>query len=382
MALERALIINPDFDSARLELGRTYLRMGSLDLAATEFQRLLSRMPNPSGKVLLERYLTEIQQLRAKSRYSLVSYFEFGGGYDSNLSSAADDFANAVQRSFGLIGITPTGNSIKRQAAYAALTTGLDIVNRYREDRTFFVSALLRGRGVQRYSDFSSTSADINTGHEWRFGEKAVSLSTFTQYFNQDGASDPTNTNSKQKNTRSIFGVTTDYRMPLSTTSQIGAGLQFGSVRYDTNKSQDTDLVTASLLLQTAPASWKGTSLSTIAFFTKEKAKRTLNAFTQTDASRKNMGLRITLSSNTRQPLSWTSSLGWTRRTDDDSFARASLVERGQDNQIDLQLKLRWNLTNAWSVQPYINATDNRSNIALYSFKKIDAGFIVRKDFN
>ena len=33
LAFERALDRNPDFDSARLELGRTYLRMGSLDLA-------------------------------------------------------------------------------------------------------------------------------------------------------------------------------------------------------------------------------------------------------------------------------------------------------------------------------------------------------------
>jgi Tfp pilus assembly protein PilF len=45
IALERVLVRNPDFDSARLELGRAYLRMGSLDLAAQEFTRLLARAP-------------------------------------------------------------------------------------------------------------------------------------------------------------------------------------------------------------------------------------------------------------------------------------------------------------------------------------------------
>ena len=57
LAFERLLVKYPDFDSARLELARTYLRMGSVDLAAQEFTRLLTRAPNEAGRKLLEDYL-------------------------------------------------------------------------------------------------------------------------------------------------------------------------------------------------------------------------------------------------------------------------------------------------------------------------------------
>jgi len=60
LAFERALDRNPDFDSARLELGRTYLRMGSLDLAELEFRRLQGRAPNEEGRKALDAYLPQI----------------------------------------------------------------------------------------------------------------------------------------------------------------------------------------------------------------------------------------------------------------------------------------------------------------------------------
>ncbi|HEX5628519.1 MAG TPA: tetratricopeptide repeat protein, partial [Usitatibacteraceae bacterium] len=125
LAFERALDRNPDFDSARLELGRTYLRMGSLDLAELEFRRLQGRAPNEEGRKALDAYLAQIQRLKERQKFSVHGYVEAGGGHDSNLSSTTSDFTSAVDSSFGLPGIQPTGNSIKHSAPYWGAAAGV-----------------------------------------------------------------------------------------------------------------------------------------------------------------------------------------------------------------------------------------------------------------
>ena len=57
IAFERVLVRRPDFDSARLELARTYLRMGALDVAGQEFDRLLARAPKVVTQTNVHREL-------------------------------------------------------------------------------------------------------------------------------------------------------------------------------------------------------------------------------------------------------------------------------------------------------------------------------------
>ena len=154
IAFERALVVDPEFDSARIELGRTYLRMGSLDLAEQEFRRLLPRTSRPEGKQLLESYLGEIARLKAKQKFSTKGFIELGVGHDTNLSSTTGSFSDAIRTSFGLTGILPSGNSIKRSDNFGALNTGGDLVWRYREDRTLFATAGARLRSYKNYNDY------------------------------------------------------------------------------------------------------------------------------------------------------------------------------------------------------------------------------------
>lgn len=381
MAFERSLVANPDFDSARLELGRTYLRMGSLDLAEQEFKRLVGRAPNPQGKSLLEGYLAEISRLKAKQRFSMSSYVEAGGGRDNNLSSSTRDFPGAILNSFGLAGIQPTGNSIRRGDNYGAVNVGLDLVNRYREDRTFFFAANARARFFGEYDDFNHTLIDAVGGHEWRFGERSLGLSAFAQQFKQDGAFDPASAVARVTNDRTIGGIAADWRTPLSAKTNLALGLQAGSVRYQSNKTQDTDQLTFSTSVQTSPTWMTGGSVSALAFFTKERAKRTLNEFVDTSVSRKSYGTRFTVASDPRETFSWSASAAWTRRADEKPFARAGLVEFGVDNLYDFTARFGWRITPAWSILPYVTYMDNRSNIPLYAFRKADGGFVIRRDF-
>lgn len=381
LAFERALVVNADFDAARMELGRTYLRMGSYDLAEQEFKRLLTRVIEPQIKSGLDNYLNEIAKARAKERFAFNTYVEFGAGHDNNLSSSTRNFTGAVLNSFGIAGIAPTGNSIQHKASYGSLGTGFDLTNRYVEDRTIYAAANIRGRFHGNQTDFNYLLVDATAGHEWRLGERAVALGGFVQRYDQDGASDPLSTIPRNKNDRTMGGINADWRTPAGKDALFTVGLQAATVRYRTNESQNTDQLTATFAWQNTPSSWKGASLSVAGFYTKDRAKNRLGDALDTDVSRNTVGTRFAYESDPRSAVAWVASVGWLRRTDANDFARAPLVRTGRDNLMDIGVKFSWRIAQAWTLQPYVAYIRNSSNISLYSFNKTDAGIVLRLDF-
>jgi hypothetical protein len=75
---------------------------------------------------------------------------------------------------------------------------------------------------------------------------------------------------------------------------------------------------------------------------------------------------------------SWVGALGWSRRIDDDAFARATLVETGRDDLFEAFVRAAYRVSPEWSLQPYFSWIYNRSNIALYAFHKSEVGLMFR----
>lgn len=382
MAFERALTVNPDFDSARLELARTLFRMGSLDLAEQEFQRLLTRAPNAEGREAINQYLVEIARLKAKQKLSFGSYLEMAAGRDTNITSSTRDFSQAVFAGFGFPGIVPTGNSVRRSANFGGLNAGIDVLNRYREDRTLFASASLRLRGYREFSDYNYGLADVTVGHELRVADVSWQTTAFGQQFSQSGAKPDASNPVKSSNDRRSGGLGFEVRKRINGVLQLATGVQLTAFRYRDNTTQDTDQATLSATALINPANWPGGLISLAAFGSADRAKRPLNALGDTDVSRKTYGTRLSLQSDPEHALSWLVSAGWTRRSDDKSFARAILIAKGRDDLYDLTVRASWRLGRGFSLQPYLVFLDNRSNIDLYGFRKTEGGIALRYDFN
>ncbi len=380
IALERALMVDPDFDSARMELGRTYLRMGSLDLAEQEFRRLLPRTQNAEGKQMIDAYLAEIARLKDRQKFAKSGFIEVGAGHDTNLSSTTGSFSDAIRASFGLSGILPSGNSIKRSDNFGAVNGGGEFVWRYREDRTFFATASARLRSYKDYKDFNYGLVDVAVGHEVRYGTKALSYVAFGQMFRQDGAFVDTIANTKIANDRNSGGASIDWRTEIASNAQLTLGAQGSVYRYRSNPTQDTDQGTVSATITMQPEALYGSTLGVSAFGGKDRAKRPLIANTSTDVSRRNLGVRFFAQTDQRNPLSATASIGYSQRRDDSSFARATLVEFGRDKLLDANLRLTWRIADAFSVIPYAAYVRNQSNISLYNFNKTEGGIMIRFD--
>ena len=379
IAFERVLVKDPLFDSARLELARTYLRMGAVDLAAQEFERLLARAPNPQGRKLIEDYLAEIARIKERRRFALSGYVEIGGGRDTNISSSTNDFPSAILSSFGLPGIVATGNSIKRADNFVAAAAGGDAIWRFNDERMAFASASVRWRGYREFDDYDYLLGDFIGGYRLRAGGIDYTASAILQTFKQDGAPVDTLGADRIKNDRDAVGANLEVRRELNPTTQIALGAQYTAYRYPSNPGQDTRQTVMSIALEKRLPAWAHNSMVGLrAFYGQDEARRPLNPFTDATASRHTYGVRFVAQSDPGERWSWQHALAWSRRIDDDQFARATLVPTGRDDLFEAFVRLSYRITPALSVSPYASYIYNRSNIELYTFHKAEGGLMLR----
>jgi hypothetical protein len=380
-ALERVLAKEPGFHAARLELGRAYLRMGSLDLAEQEFQVLRARAPDAPMRALMQQYLDEIARLRARQRYAWGGYLEANGGRDTNLSSTTRDFPGAVYSSFGLPGVEPTGNAIRRADNFLGAAAGADVAWKVSEERVAFALADVRWRGYQEFHDYDSTMADAIVGYQDRGGAFTWTVSGFVQGFRENGGAIAAVEGTRIKYDSDAAGVGVEIRRPFAAQWQLAMGLQLAGIRYPTNPGQDVRNFTLSAAAEWRPAWFNDGAVVGKAFYGEDKARQPLNDFTDTTASRHTYGLRAVAVSERQGRFSWQGALSWTRRVDDDPFARALLVEKGRDDLFEGYLQLSWRVAEGWSLSPYASYTYNRSNIPVYAFRKAEGGLALRREF-
>lgn len=379
-AFERVLLRQPANDAARLELARVYLRMGTLDLAAQEFTVVRDRVTDAQARQMIDRSLEDIRQAKVRQRRAFTAYVEVGGGRDNNVSSTTRDFPGAILSSFGLPGIEPTGNSIRRSDNFGAASVGGDFAWRTAGDGVAFAASDLRWRGYRSFHEFNSLLGDVIVGYQDRRGELQYTATVFAQGYRQDGAALDLD-GSRIRSDRDAFGVGIEARHPVGTTWNLAAALQLAGTRYPDNNTQDTRQVTVSVAAENRPAWWPEGLLVAKAFYANDDARQALGPFTEATASRRTGGVRLLAFSDARASTGWQGALGWSRRVDTDDFSRATLVASGRDDLFEAYVQGRFGLAGGWSLQPYLSHTSNHSNIALYSFRKTEGGLVVRYDY-
>ena len=290
IAFERVLALNPAHAGAQMDLGRAYFALGSYDLAEAAFRRL--KDANPPGPALqaINQYLEAIQSRRRETTPGWTGIAELQLGYDSNLTGVPGDFGAASQQSFNIT-VEPTGNSIKRKAAYAEAQAYLEYAHPLSRGWSLFGGGGARGRAYHEENDFNILAGDVRGGAALNAGPMQWRVTTGYQHYQQQGAApgDPQPTND-----RNTANAVLDYRYAINTRNQLGLGMQVSSVRFPDNRIDDFDQLYLS-------ASWlrsfegKGTPLFYVTgFVTEDRAK---NKFDDgvTDKSKNLAGLRTYL---------------------------------------------------------------------------------------
>lgn len=374
IAFERVLAVQRNHAGALLDLGRAYFHTGSLDLAETTLLALKRANPPAAARATIERYLTAIRDKRTQSRRKVSLWGEAQLGYDTNLTGVPVDFTSAVLSAFNLAGITPTGNAIKRRAPFGGAALGIDYQFPLGAQWGAQLGADVRGRGYQKETLFNVLNGDVRAGINWTQNRHRISVTAHGNAFKQkaDAPGDP-----KPTNDRHSAGVSGEYRYAIAPQNQLSLGLTGLRVRFPDNDIEDLDARQISLgwLRQFEGARAPLFQLS--AYSSRDEALRTL-ADGLADKSKTVSGIRIYSQINVIDSLNVFANLGYATRNDDTAFARATEIEFGRDNLADLTLGWNWRFTPTCNLQSQWQASRNRSNIAIYDYKRQEISSAVR----
>jgi tetratricopeptide (TPR) repeat protein len=382
IAFERVLAVMPNHAGAQMDLARAYYAAGSFDLAQAAFEKLRDENPPPAAREAIGRYLQAIEERKHQTQAGWARYGELGLGYDSNITGVPVNFGAAAQQSFNLSGIEPTGNAIKRSAAFLQAGAGADYFRPLTRGWSAFGGGEVHGRGYAGESDFNSYAAELHGGgalnegpNQWRFG------AYYNGYWQQgDAPGDPQPTNDRR-----MGGATVDWRHALDSKTQVGLGLQLNAVRFPTNSVEDFDQVYLS-------GSWlhsferKGVPLLYVtAFVTDDRARNDFTGATPgtTTSKSKNLaGVRSVLQYSLDPKVQLYGSVGLIARRDQDSFARSTTVEKGRDTYADATLGVAWTFRDKCALRLQYTYSRNSSNIDIYDFDRSEISSTIRCDMN
>ena len=376
ISFERVLAANPKNAGAKLDLARAYFAVGSFDLAESSFRELAASNPPAETRAAIDRYLDAIAAKRNQGKQKLFAWGETSLGYDTNITGVPADFTSAVQSAFNLVGVNPTGNSIKRKAPYLAVAAGADYVLPLNAEWSALLGGELRGRAYRREGDFNSGFGEIRVGGAWVSGQQNWRVMANANLFDQDGAApgDP-----KPTNARTAATVSAEYRYAFSSAKQLSISISGGQTRFPKNKVEDFNSSTAILGWSQVFEGNSSPLWILNGFYSDDKAVRTL-ADGVTDKSKNVSGIRHTLQYSLTENLSIFNTLGATLRKDKSAFARANTVEFGRDTLADAGLGVNWRFQSKCSLRVQWLGSRNHSNIAIYDYTRHEVSSNIRCD--
>jgi tetratricopeptide (TPR) repeat protein len=374
IAFERVLAVMPNHAGARMDLARAYYAAGAFDLAEAAFLRLQMLNPPPQAQAAIARYLSAIKQRRNQAQAGWLGYTELGIGYDSNLTGVPPNFGAAAEQSFGIPGIQPTGNAVKRSASYVQALAGLDYSHPISRGWNLFAAGDLLGRAYHNESDFNIGSVNVRGGAglnqgptQWRFAADYL-------YFQQkgDAPGDPQPTND-----RHMAGLSADWRHALDPKTQVGLGLQFNSVRFPTQDVEDFNQVYLSASYLHSFEREGVPLLYVTGFVTDDHAINTLSDGVTTKS--KNLGgLRAFVQYSLRSDFQLFGGLGGIYRRDKDAYDRSTTVQWGRDKFLEASAGFFWSFRERCGLRVLYAYTRNNSNIDIYDFNRSEISSTIR----
>ena len=376
IAFERVLALIPNHAGAQMDLARAYYAAGSYDLAEAGFIKLRGANPPPAALQAISRYLEAIQARKHQTQAGWTGYGELGLGYDSNITGVPVDFGSAAQQSFNLVGIEPTGNSIKRSAAFVHGGVGAEYSRPLGAGYSLFGGGELRGRAYRQEADFNSVAADVRFGGALNSGQNQYRLTASFLGLNQEGDApgDP-----KPTNDRRSAGLGLDWRHALNTKTQLGLAVQLNSIRFPKNDIEDFDQIFVA-------GSWlksferPGVPLLYVTAFASDDRARNKFSDAVTSKSKNLLGVRTYLQYSLSPTLQLFNGLALIHRRDKDSFARSTTVENGRDTYGEASVGLSWAFRERCALRLQYAISSNASNIDIYDFNRHEITSTIRCD--
>lgn len=147
IALERVLVVDPQFAGARMALARAYFAMGAYTAAETAFLQLLEYNPPPQVRVVVNRYLAAIKKHEEASATKVRGYVSTRFGHDNNVSNGPGVTSFQVP-ALNNLSFTLAASNRKSGDYYGELAEGITIEHDLRKDLGLYAGLNLNHRDI------------------------------------------------------------------------------------------------------------------------------------------------------------------------------------------------------------------------------------------
>lgn len=386
IALERVLMVNPQFVGARFDLGAAYYAMGSDDLAKNEFEAVLAKSPPPSTEQSAKNFLKSIEDRNRAKIQRLSFYIENALGHDDNITAATPDFASGVCGAYGACSFQASGGSLRYFGMYGWTAAGMDYSRRVNEnyDVNIFTGMDVKKRVYYSVPLNNNANFDARLGVSVNRNDNLYKVTaTYGQYL-ANGFEAGTDSN------RNTAGISTELTHRVDEHNRFIWSLQYNqsrslnSVTPATKGDQDSNQTQVGISLlhsgegATAPIAFMSMSQSFDRAF-KTRANGSDVSHSNTNYM---MHLQFTPFNNTDLFLSGLVSL----RVDDTANARSSSYATDGDHYADDQMfnistGLVKRFAQKWTFKTTVAWTKNLSSLSLYQYQKTDGSISLRRDF-
>ena len=362
LSLERYLLNFPDSQTARLELARGYFLLRDDGRTRDEFEAILASKPPPDIAKVIGDYLAVIAARDARHKTTYAFNVELGGGRDSNVQSGVSD-PNITLPIFGDITLADTSVAIGDRFSNVALAGRVSVP--VRANWSVFAQLGVDLRKYRTADTYDQNSYAAATGFSFN---RDKSLYKFTL-----GKSTQTLDNNRYRDTWSLG---TDYGRQISDAGVFTVGAQFAKFGYEgDNAIRDADYYA----LQGGYRHLFSGALRTEIDASMSVASEKLTREGFEALSRNLLGGRFGVSVS---PFSaWTVGAGATYLKSNYRAEDPLLLVTRRDEYIAYDLSVNFTFAPQWSARGEYLVSHNKSNLALYEYKRRIGQVKLRYDF-
>ncbi len=364
-ALERALVVRPDFLQARAELGRAYFYLGENKSAEAEFQTVKQADVPQNVSANLDKFLSAIQSRFDSSGSRLNYYVALEAGSDSNVNSATDSSQIAIPRFGGLVfDLSEDGREL--DSTIFSLESGIGYSKPLSNSLNFYTAGDITLREVNDASEFSTRITNALAGIHKLAGSSQYRLALALQDYAVDSEA-----------FRRQFGLNAEWQKMLNTRNQLTLYIQYADLAYPDLEFRDGDQTTLGFAWG---HSFRRGILFAGVFFGDESVDDATSQQFARDFTGIRLGLRYSVGRNTLYSNINMQSSEYDGA--DPLFSTASSQTLRDDDYINLTVGYRIPLyTGKWTLTPELSVTQNDSNIAIYEYDRNVISVTARYDF-
>ena len=265
---------------------------------------------------------------------------------------------------FGDLVFTLNPTSLKTPATYYMGATGGEVEHAFNDQWRVNGGVDLRQRNNNKMHTYDFGSLDVRAGAAFATGNEVFRLGLTWGFYEQ----------AHLKN-RNSYGFTGGWQHNFDPKNQLNVFGQYGKNRYSDPTYHVNDFNQAVVGAGMLHILDDGRS----ALFGSINGLKEGAVHDRADGSKSGYGLRFGGQTPIGEEVEVFASVGY-QRGQYDKENLAFLVKR-DDKQSDATLGANWHFAKLWTFRPQVGYSRNKSNIAIYSFDRIDASMTVRRDF-